>query len=120
MAMLTKAAWEVLKDEAAIYLQNAAQERNLFRGESEGEQQERVLLACADVLGALGSLPPKHKAEFEFAGDALWWMEKCLEETKGHLSYLDEHEEGGLSYVAKETYLARALQRVLDTQAVAA
>lgn len=100
--VLTKAAYEVLKADAEREMENSFGERHLFRGEAEGYEHERLILACADVLGSLGRWAPKHGGEYEFTDEALAWMKKDLGEIEDHLDHLDTSEEGPLDYTAKQ------------------
>jgi hypothetical protein len=108
--LLTRAAWEVLREEAEREIKNSFRERHSFRGTEEGDRHERIILACADVLG----VAPKYEDEYEFTDEALWWMRQSLAETRDHLDYLDDNEEGPLEYTAKLAYLVRVLERILD------
>jgi hypothetical protein len=93
----------VLKEDAEREMQNSCIERHGFR--EEADLHERTILACADVLGALGRFAPEHGDEFSFTDEALWWMQDTLRHTEDHLDEADTSEIGPLKYAAKQAYL---------------
>jgi hypothetical protein len=116
---LTKSAWEVLKADAAREIENAILERHTFRGSEEGDRQESTLLACADVIGALGRWAPEDTGKYEFTPAALDWMAETLGHTKDHLEHLDTSEEGPLDYTARQAYLVHVIGRILGARSEA-
>jgi hypothetical protein len=131
---LNKAAFEALKTEAMRDFEAAVGERYRFRGEDEGNGQERLLLACADVLGVLrcrehAFKEHDHRPEVEhpgtvpveFSDEAIWWMRDSRSSTRENLAYIDTNDEWDLLGQMREVFLLHVLDRVLgaDREAVA-
>ncbi len=118
--VLTKQHCRALKREAWRGLENSIGERHLCDGGTEGEKEEKDLLACADVLGALkwgclpGSSKEDSKHEIAFTPAAVAWARRVRTEVQEHAAHLDgTSEEGSYDYRAKEAFLLHTLGYVL-------
>lgn len=120
---MNKASVKALAREARRDMQNSLEERGLFKSEPNARPEVAVeyevkMLEAADVLGALGRVkfdrtgaPP-----VSFSPEALTWIRRAHEECAGHLESLDEGDEAGYSYNAKEAYLVHVLGRIVAAQ----
>jgi hypothetical protein len=119
---LNEAALKALKREAQRDLQNSLGERYLLKRRPNARPDaanefERQLLAAADVLGAIDAVKFEQSPQLiEFSEEALAWLRKACEENQASLAYLDEGNEAGYSYNAKEAYLVHVLGLVVAAQ----
>jgi hypothetical protein len=120
---LTRAHFKALRREAHRALENAIGERISFLGEDEGRKQERVVLACADVLGGLSRgegdfvLRDADVSRVRFTDEAFAWLRTTRDGVDQHLRELDQtSHEGGPDYCAKEAYLIHTIDVVLAAQ----
>lgn len=148
MVELTKAAIEALEAGVRLELESAIDARHIYQREEFAERhgadeaqakrdrQQRVLLACADVLGSLRSvrldfrdfdhtIPAEKRpetVEVGFTPEATEWLEELRGKTEGYLEAMEATStEGDLDHVREQAFLLRTLDRLVGgREAVAA
>jgi hypothetical protein len=124
---LTRAGCEAISREARFMLENSISCR--FDGDKgDRAKEERILLACADVLAALAGPERRRSLGLDealdpvavtFTGAAIEWMKEARPETKGPIDYIDRNGEADEKYLGKELALLRGLDQVLGAEPVA-
>jgi hypothetical protein len=125
---LDKAAIEPLKAEATCSMETSIEKCYRFRGVVHKGWQERNLLACADVLGALEraslafgvfdqTTPDGDRPEtvpVEFTEEAIRWMSWTRDLTREHVDHVDTAStDGELDGCQQEEFLLNVLNRLL-------
>jgi hypothetical protein len=118
---LNRAECEALRLEAQAELENSCGEFAFARQHGNAKyrrEHERVLLACADLLGELAwtklSWPTSEPTRMvEITPEVRAWISTQLAATHNHLSGVYS-ESFDYEYLAREYFLQRVLKRVAD------
>ena len=129
--VLEKAAIEPLTVEATRSMETSIEKCYRFRSATQGGWQERNLLACADVLGALEraslafgdfdhTIPDGDRPETvftEFTEEAIRWMSWTRDLTQEYVDHPDPSSaEGEPDGCQREEFLLYVLNRVLGSE----